>query len=94
MATDLKMHSRETTQGFNKSHGSFELAMSPLILGLIGLWIDRRVGTTPLFVISLALFGLIGAGLKVFYTYRYEMAQHSAKLAALRNPVDREAVTL
>ncbi|MCB1256610.1 MAG: AtpZ/AtpI family protein [Microthrixaceae bacterium] len=84
MAIDLKMNTRETTRQFNRSHGSFELALSPVIFALLGVWLDRKLGTSPLFVIFLALFGIVGAGLKVYYTYRYEMAQHAERLSELR----------
>lgn len=86
MAIDLKMNTGETTRQFNRSHGSFELALSPVIFALIGLWLDRKLGTTPVFVIGLAVFGIVGAGLKLYYAYRYEMAQHAEKLGELRRP--------
>lgn len=79
------MTTRETTRQFNRSHGSFELAFAPLILALIGLWIDHRIGTTPLFVISLAVLGFVGVGVKLYYAYRYEMAGHAERLDALRH---------
>lgn len=85
MASDLNMTTRETTRQFNRSHGSFELAFAPVILALVGLWIDRRLGTTPAFVITLAVLGFVGVGLKLYYAYRYEMAGHAQKLAAIHD---------
>lgn len=71
----------ETTRQLNRSHGSFELALAPVILGLLGLWLDRTLDTTPLFLITFTVFGFIGAGVKIYFTYRYEMAQHEAGVA-------------
>lgn len=79
------MTTRETTRQFNRSYGSFELAFAPVIMALIGLWIDRRIGTTPLLVIALAVLGFIGVGLKLYYAYRFEMATHAQRLDALRH---------
>lgn len=80
------MTTGDTTRQLNRSYGSFELAFAPLIMALIGLWLDHRLGTTPLLVIALAVFGAVGAAVKVLYTYRYEMAAHAEKLEALRHP--------
>lgn len=85
MASELNKMTRDTTRQFNRSHGSFELAFAPVVLALIGLWVDHRVGTTPLFVIALALFGFGGVGIKIYYAYRYEMAGHAEQLEDLRN---------
>lgn len=85
------MTTRETTRQFNRSHGSFELAFAPVIMALIGLWIDRRLGTTPAFVITLAVLGFVGVGLKLYYAYRYEMAGHAERLAALHNGTRQQA---
>ncbi|MHB1139681.1 MAG: AtpZ/AtpI family protein [Microthrixaceae bacterium] len=71
----------ETTRQLNRSHGSFELALAPVILGLLGLWLDRTLGTTPLFLLLFTVFGFVGAGVKIYCTYRYEMAQHETDTA-------------
>jgi F0F1-type ATP synthase assembly protein I len=64
---------REITRQLNSSHGSFELVLSPVLMGLLGWWIDGRAGTSPVFVIGLALFGVVGAAVKVYYDYRSRM---------------------
>lgn len=86
MAHDLNMNTRESTRQFNRSHGSFEIVFAPVILSLIGLWLDKKIGLTPLLTVSFAVFGLVGALVKVFYTYRFEMAQHGDQLGQLRAP--------
>ena len=78
---DLTTTTHETTRQLHRSHGSFELALAPVILGLLGLLLDRALGTVPVFVVLFTVLGFAGAGVKIFYTYRYEMAQHEADLA-------------
>ena len=69
-------HSRQLSHdAFNRSHGSFELVLGPVLLALAGLWLDRRLGITPVLTIALAMAGLVGAVTKLYYTYRHEMAQ-------------------
>jgi F0F1-type ATP synthase assembly protein I len=74
----------ELTRQLNRSHGSFELVVSPLILGLIGWWIDGKAGTGPLFVILLAVMGVLGAIVKIYYEYRANMANVAADSRAVR----------
>lgn len=78
---DLTTTTHETTRQLHRSHGSFELALAPVILGLLGLLLDRALGTVPVFLVLFTVLGFAGAGVKIFYTYRYEMAQHEADLA-------------
>jgi F0F1-type ATP synthase assembly protein I len=65
-------------RGAHRSAGSFELALAPVIMALLGLWIDRTLGTTPLFVVLLAVFGMAGAAVKIVYQYRHQMAEHDS----------------
>jgi F0F1-type ATP synthase assembly protein I len=61
---------RETWHGFSNalSH-AFELVGTTVIFVLIGLWIDGRAGTKPLFTVALGLLAVIGLGLRAYYTY-------------------------
>jgi len=70
---------RELTQQMNKSHGSFELVVSPLLFALIGYGLDRWLGTLPWITITFAVLGLAGAVAKIYYTYDLEMKQHEAE---------------
>ena len=63
----------ELTRSLHRSAGSYELAFAPVIMALIGLWIDRTAGTLPLFTILLAVFGAVGAGVKTYYAYDHSM---------------------
>jgi len=62
----------------HRTTGGFELVFSPLLLALVGYGLDRLLGTLPLFTIVLAVAGLTGAVIKLYYTYRAEMEQHEA----------------
>ncbi len=66
---------REFQKGMRKSTGSYELVLSPAILALLGLWLDRTVSTQPLFTILAVVLGFTGASIKLYYQYSAEMAQ-------------------
>jgi F0F1-type ATP synthase assembly protein I len=70
---------------FHRSSGSFELVLSPLLLGAIGFWVDHRVGVVPLFTILFALAGAIGAVLNVYYGYRHAMTAVEASRAEAKS---------
>jgi len=46
-----------------------EMAISVLVFTVIGLVVDRMVGTTPLFTIGLVVFSVIGNFARLYYTY-------------------------
>lgn len=64
---------REVTEGLWRSSGGYELVVSPLLLALVGLWIDKSVGTTPLLTVLLAVLGFAGATVKLWYGYKHDM---------------------
>ncbi len=66
----------EFQQGVNRSTGSYELVFSPVILSLLGLWLDRTVGTTALFAVLFAILGFIGSAILIYFRYSAEMAEH------------------
>ena len=70
---------RDFTQQMNRTTGSYELVISPLILALIGYGIDRWLGTVPIFTIVLGVLGLAGACIKLYYGYTSEMEEHEAE---------------
>ncbi len=69
---------RELTQQMHRSTGSYELVLSPLVLALLGLLLDKWLGTLPLFTIVFAVVGLTGAVIKIYYGYRAEMEELEA----------------
>lgn len=71
---------QEMWQGFGDGLASaVEMAVTPIIFTLIGLWIDGRLGTTPVFAVALALFAMIGSFVKAYYVYVYKSQQEEAK---------------
>jgi F0F1-type ATP synthase assembly protein I len=50
-----------------------ELVGTVLVFVLIGLWIDSRVGTKPLFTVVLGLLAILGQGVVAYYRYKAEM---------------------
>jgi F0F1-type ATP synthase assembly protein I len=56
--------------GFGRA---FEFVMTPVLFGAIGWLIDRALGTTPVFILLLTVFCLIGVGTKMYYRYKADM---------------------
>ncbi len=73
--TDPTSIAHEATRSLHRSHGSFELAMAPAILALLGLWLDRTVGTVPLFTLLFAVVGIAGSVAKIYFQYRSSMEE-------------------
>ena len=69
---------RELSEQMHRTTGGFELVFSPLLLALVGYGLDRLLGTLPVFTIIFAVVGLVGAVVKLYFTYRYEMEQHES----------------
>jgi F0F1-type ATP synthase assembly protein I len=61
---------RDTWHGFSNalSH-AFELVATTVIFVLLGLFLDSRIGTRPLFTVVLGLLAVIGLGVRAYYTY-------------------------
>lgn len=66
------------------SSGAYELVLSGVIFGLIGWWLDSRFDTAPIFVIVFSVLGIIGAGLSLYYRFKYRIAQIHAETAKLK----------
>jgi F0F1-type ATP synthase assembly protein I len=69
---------REFNEQMQRSSGSFELVLSPLLLALIGFGLDRWLGTVPMLTVLFAVVGLAGACVKLYYGYKLEMDHHEA----------------
>lgn len=68
----------------SQASGGYELVLAGALFALAGVWLDRKVGTTPLFIIVLSLLGFVGAGLNIYYRYRNDIAKLEAEAAAAR----------
>ncbi len=75
----------------HRSAASFELAFAPVLLALVGLWLDRTLGTTPFLVVGLAVLGVLGVGVKIYYQYRHHMATLQSSAPWADRTVDRLA---
>lgn len=68
----------------SQSSGGYELILSGVIFSLAGLWLDKQIGTTPLFTIVLAVVGFTGAVLNIYYRYNREIERLEAETEELR----------
>lgn len=60
------------------------MAFSGVIFALVGLWIDRRIGTVPWFTVILTVVGFAGAVANIYYRYVRDMDRHEAETRARR----------
>lgn len=68
---------RELSRGFGDGFTrSFELALAPVLFGLLGWWLDSMLGIFPVLTIALGLLGVVGVFVKAWYTYAADMDQH------------------
>lgn len=75
----------------DETSGSYELVFSAVIFGGFGFFVDRWLGTTPIFLVVFSIAGLIGAGASIYYRYQYRIDQIRAETAALRAAADEAA---
>jgi F0F1-type ATP synthase assembly protein I len=81
MAVDLRER-REMTKGFEDGLGrAFELALTPMIMALLGHLLDRWLGLVPLFTIVFLVWGVGGAGYLAWVRYQQESAVEEANSA-------------
>lgn len=52
-----------------------EMVLTPALFLLAGWWLDSRLGTTPVLAVVFAVFAFAGVIVKVYYTYRAEIAR-------------------
>lgn len=64
---------------------AFELVLTPLILAGVGWWLDGLLDVRPFLTIGLAVFGLIGVTVRMWYEYDARMSRMEADLAARRS---------
>jgi F0F1-type ATP synthase assembly protein I len=49
---------------------AFEFAAVPVLFALLGLWLDDRLGTAPLWTVILVVLGLTGVCVRTYYSYK------------------------
>ncbi len=82
---------RELYSGFGNSLvWAFEFAATPVLFGLIGHFLDRRLGTGPWLAVVLVIFAIIGLGVRAYYGYVADMEALEAKAPWARvSPAER-----
>lgn len=63
---------------------ALELVLTTTILAGLGFWLDRTIGTTPVFTIFFAAFTLAYEVWKIVAGYDAEMAAHAERRQPLR----------
>lgn len=69
----------------HRSSGSFELVLGPVLMALIGLFIDSKADTRPLFTLVLTVWGMAGAFVLIYYRYRRQMESSGPTRSAASN---------
>ncbi|MDQ3679142.1 MAG: AtpZ/AtpI family protein [Actinomycetota bacterium] len=86
---------RELYSGFGDSLvRAFEFAATPALFGLIGHFLDRRLGTGPWLTMVLVVFALIGLTVRVYYGYVADMEALEATAPWARVSPSEEGVPL
>jgi hypothetical protein len=66
---------QDLNRGFSEAFGrGIDLALTPVVFGLIGWLIDRVAGTSPVFTIVVATIGVVGTIVKMKLGYDKDMA--------------------
>lgn len=74
---DRDSYAQATHRGYSEATGrGLELALVLVVFGGIGWFIDRMVGTRPLFFLLFAVIGFAGVGVKLWLGYDLEMREH------------------
>ncbi len=55
---------------------ALSLVVGPLLFGLVGAFLDSRLGTRPVFLLGLGLFGVLAAVATAYYEYQARVARH------------------
>lgn len=61
---------RASWQGFSDGlTQAVEMAVTPILFALAGLFLDARLGTGPFLAVGLAVFATVGSFLRAYYHY-------------------------
>ena len=72
---------QELWQGFgNAMSRAVELVLTPLLFALLGLLVDRWLGTGHILTVVLGAVALTGLSIRMYYGYRETMRAHEARL--------------
>lgn len=70
---------QQTNRGYSDATArGFELALVPVVFGGLGWWLDGVFGTGRILTLVLAIFGVIGIGVKMWLQYDADMTRHES----------------
>lgn len=75
---------RRLGQDLGQSTGGYDLVLTGVVFALVGLWLDKRFGFTPVLTIVMTVIGFTGSVLNIYYRYTREIERVEAETAALR----------
>jgi F0F1-type ATP synthase assembly protein I len=52
------------------------LVVGPLLFGLFGAFLDGKLGTSPVLLLTFGLFGVLASCVTAYYEYRDRIARH------------------
>jgi len=67
-----------------KGHGGFEIALSPVLFGAFGWFVDGRLGISPVATIVFAVIGLFGSVVNQYVRYTAAMERATNERLATR----------
>lgn len=53
-----------------------EFVLGPVLLGLVGWFLDGRLGTAPFLLVVLGVAGFVGTGVAHYFRYMDRVARH------------------
>ncbi len=75
-------------RGFSDALGrGIDLALTPVVFGLVGWGLDRWLGTWPIFTVVIATIGTAGTAVKIKLGYDKQMAAFDDTAATKRRQV-------
>ena len=78
---------RALWSGFSNALGrAVELVGTTVIFVLLGVWLDGRFGTRPLFTVTLGVLAMVGLGISAYYRYAAEFDREQEGKPWTRSP--------
>lgn len=76
----MKFNRWQQAPGADEDAFSYAAAMVvlPVLLGLVGAWVDGLIGTRPIMIFVFATFGVVSAFVSAYYRYEARIAAHDA----------------
>jgi MFS family permease len=84
----LRVRRRRSIPNASDDAFSYAVAMVivPVLFGLLGSWIDGRLGTHPLFLLALGAFGVACSFASAYYRYEARISHHDEGKPWTRHP--------